>query len=160
MPLMPTTGRERTGSIVDPLATFKFHVEIENIREALFTECSGLEMSTEVEEYKEGGMNGYIHKFPGRTKYSNVTLKRGFTLSNELFDWFRKLETGIATGEKNLLKQVTITLYSTAEQKTKVKWHLDNAFPVKWVGPAMKTSEAASAVESIEFAHQGIKIDK
>ncbi len=160
MPLLPTTGRERIGSIVDPLATYKFHVEIGHVKEALFIECSGLEMSTEVEEYKEGGVNDFIHKFPGRTKYSNVTLKRGFALSNELFDWFRELEKGILSKDEKKLRPVTITLYSSADQKAKIKWNLSNAFPVKWVGPSFKTGEAATAIESIEFAHHGIKIDQ
>ena len=68
------TGDTKTGQQVDPFTTFKYHVEVGGyITEALFSECSGLEMATEVFEYKEGGLNEYVHKFPGRTKVSNVT---------------------------------------------------------------------------------------
>ena len=149
----------KTGRIIDPFATFKFHVEVGNITEAAFTECNGLEMSTEVYEYAEGGVNEYVHKFPGRTKISNVTLKRGFATSNEIFDWYREMETAINNGERFDFRQVTITLYSSAELGKKVRWTLDRAFPVKWSGPALKTDEAAIAIESLEFAHHGITID-
>ena len=42
-----------------------------------FSECSGLEMSLQVEEFKEGGNNGRVLKFPTRVTWSNITLKKG-----------------------------------------------------------------------------------
>jgi phage tail-like protein len=149
----------KTGRIVDPFATFKFHVEVGNITEAAFTECAGLEMSTEVYEYAEGGLNEYVHKFPGRTKISNVTLKRGFATSNELFNWYKEMEQKIIDGKRFDFRQVTITLYSSAELGKKVRWTLDKAFPVKWAGPSFKTDEAAIAIETLELAHHGITVD-
>jgi phage tail-like protein len=149
----------KTGRIVDPFATFKFHVEVGNITEAAFTECSGLEISTEVYEYAEGGLNEYVHKFPGRSKMSNITLKRGFATSNEIFNWYKEIEGNIIEGKKVNFRQVTITLYSSSELGKKVRWTLEKAFPVKWAGPTLKTDEASIAVESLEFAHHGISVD-
>ena len=40
------------------------------------------------DDIKEGGQNEYIHRLPGRLKWSNLVLKRGTTDSN-LFDWFK-----------------------------------------------------------------------
>ena len=159
--VMPIIGSffTKTARIDDPFATFKFHVEIGNIIEAAFTECSGLEMSTEVFEYAEGGENQFVHKFPGRTKVSNVTLKRGFATSNELYKWYKNMEECLRKGKKFDCRQVTITLYSSAEQGTKARWTLDKAFPVKWVGPSFKSDEAAVAIETLELAHHGILID-
>src|SRR5262245_14293614 len=42
-----------------------------------FSECTGLDMSLQVEEYKEGGRNGTVLKFPTRVSWSNLTLKKG-----------------------------------------------------------------------------------
>ena len=133
-----TNGETKTAKRVDPFATFKFHVEVNNITQAAFTQCSGLEMSTEVFEYKEGGLNEYVHKIPGRMKVSNITLKRGFATSNELFDWYKELEVKLLKGEPFDFQQVTIILYSSAEQGKLMRWTLNKAFPVKWVGPAFK----------------------
>ena len=154
----PTSGGTRTAQRVDPFATCKFHVEIGNIKEAAFSECSGLEIATEVFEYQEGGLNEYAHKLPGRTKLSNVTLKRGFATSNELYNWYLEMEQDLLQGKSITRKQVTITLYSTSEPRELMRWTLNDAFPVKWVGPAFKAGEAAIAIESLEFAHHGITL--
>lgn len=154
----PTSGGTKTAQRVDPFATCKFHVEIGDIKEAAFSECSGLEIATDVFEYQEGGLNEYAHKLPGRTKLSNVTLKRGFATSNELYNWYLEMEQDLLQGKSITRKQVTITLYSTSEPKELMSWTLNNAFPVKWVGPALKAGEAAVAIESLEFAHHGITL--
>ena len=160
MPIAGTSDTS-TGQRVDPFPTFKYYVEVGGlITEAAFTECSGLEMATDVFEYQEGGLNEYVHKFPGRTKVSNITLKRGFATSNELYKWYKDMETKLRTGEKFDFRQVTIVLYSSVEQNKSVRWTLDKAFPVKWVGPAFKSDEAAVAIESLEFAHHGIKVQE
>ena len=154
----PITGETKTAKRVDPFATFKFHVEVGEIKEAAFTECSGLDITTDVFEYQEGGLNEYSHKLPGRTKLSNVTLKRGFATSNELFKWYSEMEQGLLTGDGITRKKVTITLYSTAKQDEKMSWTLNDAFPVKWVGPNFNAGEAAASIETLEFAHHGITL--
>jgi phage tail-like protein len=159
--VMPIIGSflTKTGKLVDPFATFKFHVEIGNIIEAAFTECTGLEMSTDVEEYQEGGENQFVHKFPGRTRVSNIILKRGFCTSNELYTWYKSMEECLRRGKKFNYRQVTITLHSSAELGIKARWILNKAFPVKWNGPTFKSDEAAMAIETLELAHHGISID-
>lgn len=154
----PVSGETKTAKRVDPFATCKFHVEIGEIKEAAFSECSGLEIATDVFEYQEGGLNEYSHKLPGRTKLSNVTVKRGFATSNELYNWYLEMEQDLLQGKSITRKQVTITLYSTSEPKELMSWTLNDAFPVKWVGPAFKAGEAAVAIETIEFAHHGITL--
>src|SRR5205085_3461261 len=52
-----------------------------------FSECTGLEMSLDVEEYREGGRNGHALEFPSRTKWSHVILKKGVGAGNGLWDW-------------------------------------------------------------------------
>jgi phage tail-like protein len=153
-----SSGSTRTAQRIDPFPTFKFHVEVGDITEAAFTECSGLEMSTDVFEYIEGGLNEYVHKLPVRTKVSNVTLKRGLTTSNELYDWYREMENALRQGKAFSFRQVTITLRTTVNQEEVMRWTLDKAFPVKWVGPAFKADETAVAIETLEFAHHGINV--
>jgi len=147
-----------TGGRIDPFPTFKFFVEVGSITEAAFTECSGMEMGTDVFEYQEGGLNDFTHKFPGRTKISNITLKRGFALSNELFQWYKEMEDCLRQGKKFDFRQVTIILYTTVGHAEVMRWSLDKAFPVKWIGPTLKTDETAMAVETLEFAHHGINV--
>ena len=68
------------------------------------------------------------------------------------------MEQSLLKGEAITRKKVTITLYSSAEQGKLTRWTLNDAFPVKWVGPAFKVDEAAVVIESLEFAHHGITL--
>ena len=147
---MAKTGQ--TGKRVDPLATLRFHVEIEGIEEAAFNECSGLQAETEVFPYEEGGLNDTVHQLPVRTKFSNVTLKRGITNSNELWDWYYDVITG--TVER---KNMSIILYS-CDYNEVIRWNLTSVFPVKWVAPNFVSSDNSVAVETLELVHEGIEV--
>ena len=68
----------------DPYRNFNFLVEIQGIIQASFMDCGGLEATTEVVEYREGGDNTTVRKLPGKTSYSDITLKWGLTSSAEL----------------------------------------------------------------------------
>jgi phage tail-like protein len=143
---MPVTSRR-----ADPFITCKFHVEIEGIQEAFFKECSGLEAETEVFSYEEGGVNDHPHKLPGRTKYPNVSLKRGVTDSSALWEWYLKVIQG-----KVERKNVSIVLYDSKGSEVK-RWSFDRAYPIKWTGPGLKADENAVAIEILELAHEGMK---
>lgn len=155
--VMNVTGGTATGSRLELFPTFRFFVEIGSIIKAAFTECNGLDMSTEIKEYEEGGTNGFVYVFPGRTKYSHVTLKRGFIMDNEIFKWFKQMEDCLRQGKAFKFEQVSIILRSPNQNAKPMRWDLDRALPVKWVGPALKSDEANVAVESLEIAHHGIQ---
>lgn len=83
---MATTSlAERTRTYADPLRNFKFQVEIfhsntelqQGIGQMGFTSVDGLNMSTEMIPYREGGWNTNPHKMVGMTDFSPVTLSSG-----------------------------------------------------------------------------------
>lgn len=140
-----------TGARVNSSAALKFFVEINNVQEAFFSECSGLQVETETYDLKEGGVNDYVERLPGRTKVSNLVLKRGVTSSNELWKWFVKTMTG-----KIERQNVTVVLYSADGQRL-AQWTFNEAYPVKWVGPAFKAGESGMAIETLELTHRGVQ---
>ncbi len=141
---------------VDPFLSQRFMVEIEGIVVAGFSDVSGLQAETEIEEIKEGGVNDFVYKLPKGTKYPNLTLKKGLTTSSALWNWHRSIVSGKIT-----FKTVRIIL-----QSTEAAWDYDNqyqlirAYPVKWSGPDLKADGNAVAVETLELAHHGIKRGK
>ena len=137
----------------DPLLAGKFWIEIQGIVEATFTECSGLNVETEIEEYPEGGLNDFTHKLPVRTKYSNVTLKRGFIGSFALWDWYQKAISGYIQPWDLSIVVSENTVY--APGKEKARWNLHQAYPVKWQGPELRAEGGAVMVETLELAHRG-----
>ncbi|OPX90940.1 MAG: T4-like virus tail tube protein gp19 [Pelotomaculum sp. PtaB.Bin104] len=135
----------------DPSGSFRFWVEIDGLFVGGFTEVSGLRSETEVEEYREGGVNTYVHRFPKVTKYPSLVLKRGVTNSVELWNWYKDVAEGIIerkNGSVVLLDQAGDEIW---------RWNFFDSYPVKWIGPELKASRAEIAVEVLEIVHNGLK---
>lgn len=140
----------------DPSPSFRFHVEIQGIQVARFSECSGLEFEQETFDYKEGGLNSRLHRLPGRFKFSNVTLKRGIATDGQaLWDWVTKTVSQAGDG-KVVTHDVTVTLYDLAGEEPLQTWTFQAAYPVKWSVVALSAEQNAIAIETLVLAHQGM----
>jgi phage tail-like protein len=134
----------------DPYMNFRFVIEIGNLIIAGFSELSGLQAETEVEEIREGGVNDHVHKLPKITKYPNLTLKRGITDSDVLWKWHRDVVNG------KIERKCGFIILMDMEGNEKLRWQFIDAYPVKWIGPDLKADSSAVAVETLELAHSGI----
>jgi phage tail-like protein len=135
--------------LTDGYLVHRFAVEMDGLYVAGFGELSGLQLQTEVFEYKEGGLNTYTHKLPGQTSYSNITLKWGSTDSYALWDWYYGIATARKTGT---FKKAISVIQFDGEQREIRRWNLREAFPVKWVGPNFNTSASQVGIETLEIA--------
>ena len=115
-----------------------------------FSECSGLEMSMEPEEYKEGGNNGRVLQFANRVKWSNIILKKGIGAGSALWDW----QYGFVEG-KGKRRDGMIALLTDLKLPTRI-WYFRKGLPVKYSGPTMNAAENLVAIEEIHIAHEGI----
>lgn len=134
----------------DPYLGFRFHVEINSIRVAGFSEVSGLEIEMEPEDYQEGGINTYTHKLPTRFEHPNLVLERGLTDYQGLWLWMQDVLDGQVTR-----KDVTVILRDSMDEET-WKWQYRQAYPVKWAGPELRADEGTVAMETLELAHRGV----
>ena len=116
-----------------------------------FSECSGLEMSMDIEEYKEGGNNGLTLRFPTRVKWANLRLKRGVAVADDLWLW----HYGFVQG-KVVRRDGVLTLQDEQQNPVKV-WSFARGLPVKWTGPSLNASQNQVAIEELEIAHEGLK---
>jgi phage tail-like protein len=133
----------------DALLGHRFALEIAGIEQASFQECTGLQIQTEVFEYKEGGLNSYSHRLPGRTTYTNVTLKWGSTDSPDLLDWYNSLIAAEKKADEK--RHVSIIQYDEKPSEMR-RWNLKFAYPVKWVGPSFNAATSALSIETLELA--------
>ena len=135
----------------DPFLGYNFAVEVEGLVAGGFNEVSGLEIQTEVQEYREGGVNAYIHKRAGPVKYpSNLILKRGMTDVRTLWYWYWDVMQGIVER-----KNVSVLLLDTTGAEA-IRWNFEQAYPVRWVGPSLRATASEVAVETLELAHNGL----
>ncbi|HET6420516.1 MAG TPA: phage tail protein [Geobacteraceae bacterium] len=134
----------------DPYLNFNFLVEIEGLLVGGFTDVTGLQAEIETHEYREGGLNDYIHRLAGPVRYpSSLALKHGLTDSTVLWEWHRDVRSGIIER-----RNVTIILCDTTGLPS-ASWTLEKAYPVKWSGPDLKADSNTVAVESVELVHCG-----
>src|SRR3984957_1189421 len=89
-----------TGARVDPYRGFNFLVEIDGITQAGFQEVGGLDTTTATIDYREGNDPSHVRKLAGLNTYSPITLKRGITDSDELWNWRQTVIDG-KTQRKN-----------------------------------------------------------
>jgi len=144
---------------VDPQATFLFGLKLDKPvgnfgGESFFKSVGGLKSETEVTEYREGGENGATHKLPGRTKYSNIVLKRGFTGDMAFATWRKFIEDGFFQSAR---RNAVLVLYDKQFREI-ARWNLLNVWPSKisigvepdGQGNPVPTEEIEIAVEKVE----------
>jgi phage tail-like protein len=140
----------------DPSPSFKYHVEIQGVEVARFSECSGLDFETETFDYKEGGLNSRVHRFPGRWKFSNLTLKKGIASDGKpLWDWVEEMVKKANSGEFTT-HTVTVTLYDVSGEKQLRTWTFQDAYPTKWSASTLTAEQNSIAIETLVLAHQGM----
>lgn len=139
------------GQRTDPYLAFQYQVEIESVTVGGFSEVTGLQVETEIKEYREGGLNEYMHRLAGPTRYpSNLILKRGLTDVDTLIRWHQ----AVTQGTVNRFNGSIVLLDITGQERW--RWNFLQAYPVKWIGPNLRASASEVALETLELAHNGI----
>ena len=136
-----------------PLPKFYFLVNIDGT-DYPFQEVSGLETETQVIEYRHSNSKQFSTiKMPGIAKVGNITLKKGvFVKDNNFFKWYSAIKM-------NTIKRITVIVKLLDETgKPTTTWTLQNAWPTKIQGTDLKSDGNEIAVETIEFAHEGLVI--
>jgi phage tail-like protein len=140
---------------MDPFNAFRFTVTLAGLAmDGLaggFSDCSGLALETETQDYPEGGRNDAVHKFIVRTKQANLVLKRGI-VNRVLWDWYYDLTQG-----KIVTRNGTVAIKSPDGATALAEWEFSAGFPVKWTGPELNASQSAVAIETLELAHAGLR---
>jgi phage tail-like protein len=143
----------------DQIAGYTFMLEVDGIAEATFRECAGLDNETQVIESKESGLKGQtvIKKLPGALKWSDITLKRGFTKGDMLLnDWRQKAIDGDL---QSMRKNGSVVVYDYKNEEV-LRWNFTNGWVSKLQGPSLNANGNDVAIEAITIVHEGLKRTK
>ena len=139
-----------------PLPRFHFQVDWGG-KKISFTEITGLDMQVEAIEYRHSDSKDFHKiKMPGLRKFSNITMKRGKFESD--FDYNAWLDE-IANERVEKRRDVVIRLMNEKHEPV-AAWSAARCFPIKVTAPDLKSDANEIAVESIEIAHEGLKLMK
>jgi phage tail-like protein len=142
----------QTGNRDDPYAAFNFVVNIDGVPVAGFEECSGLSAETDAIEYRNGNEDITVRKLPGLKKFGNITFKRGYTASKDLWQWRKQVLDG-----KTKRQSGSIVLQNEARQKA-LTWNFYQAWPRKWDGPTFNAKTNEVAIETLEIVVEGLEL--
>src|SRR5437660_12869752 len=127
----------------------RFTVSIDGVDLGMWTKCEGLAVEYEVFEYQEGGHNDYVHRLPGRRKYTNVKLTRPLDKDSQtIVTWVSGMVSRVDRHEA----EITVR---DPDGHVVCRWNLTGVYPVKWTGPTLDAAGNQVATESLELAHNG-----
>lgn len=153
----------------DPLRNFKFRVAFHHpsfpslFANAGFMSVSGLNITTEVIPYREGGMNTTTQKMPGQTDFSPLTLSRGLIVGHPgMMAWMGQLFDVIQGTGKGGDFRATVTIKvlehpsaNTTNPPVKAAFKVYNAWPTSVAFTDLDAGANAIIVQQMTLAHEG-----
>ncbi|MEV5186585.1 phage tail protein [Streptomyces werraensis] len=136
-------------SDLDPGSTIFFTLTIDGESLGAFNGCEGLASTVEVEQYQEGGNNGFVWQLPTRVTFSTIRLTRPLTPeTSKVAAWISSVTTGVTrpTAQISALR---------ADGSEVARWGLIDVLPVSWQGPSLDPANPGVATEVLEIAHHG-----
>jgi phage tail-like protein len=146
---MPVIGTPRTFH-----KKFKFVVEIDGVASAGFQKCSELSVEVANVQYSEGGAL-IPNKSPGRLTFADVTLERGATEDQDLFDWLTEVADASANAglnEPEFKRNLDIVQQDRDGSELR-RWRLHNAWPVKFVAGDWDNEADENVIESVTLTY-------
>lgn len=127
-----------------PVPTYRFTLDIDGDgkTDATFSNMSGLDISVQTSEYKDG-VGGW-YQLPGQFEPSHITLRKGrVPKDSPLFAW-------LFTVSENKVEKKDCTITLTDETGSEIfTWDISDAFPVKLTGQNLEGADGEGSVEEV-----------
>lgn len=136
--------------------SFNFYLEISGIISDAkvivggFKSVSGMDSETEIIEFKQGN-DMVVRKKPGRTTYANIVLERGYTATDDLWQWRKNIEDG------KIDRRSGSVVVLDNDQTEKARYNFYEGWPCKWYVPDMDSESSSMAIEKIEIAVEKVE---
>jgi phage tail-like protein len=194
---MADTSLNRFSTLAtDPLRSFRFNVEFTAVDSTFdtrlttvsgatpstttgkstgflggFTSISGLNITTQSIQYREGGYNTTVHQVPGMTTFTPISLQRGVLYGNDQgITWMRGMFAAVsgdgiqagATNNKGF--RVNMKIYvmdhpnSQAANTPRMGFDVRNAWITQLSYTDLNANDGALLFESMSLVHEGLSV--
>ena len=137
---------------LDHLGGYNFTVEIQGVSAGYFKGVDGINCEIEVIEFQDGD-DLTLRKRPGRAKFGDVTLKKGYIVTPDLQEWWKNARDG-----QYDRRDISVVLNDNAANEVR-RWNLYGCWPKQWKvnafdgkGNDVVTEEITFVVEEMEIA--------
>ena len=144
---MPTRRGE-----LDHVGHYNFCVQIQAVQAGYFKGVDGINCESEGIEFQDGD-DLTLRKRPGRSKFGDVTLKKGYIVTADLQDWWKNARDG-----QYDRRDISVILNDNAGNEIR-RWNLYGCWPKQWKvnafdgkGNDVVTEEVTFVVEEMEIA--------
>jgi phage tail-like protein len=179
---MPSSIINRFSTIAtDPLRSFRFYAEFVAKGTAFsdridkgwtggFSNISGLNITTQAIQYREGGYNTTVHQVPGMTTFSPIVFQRGVLDGNDqAITWMRGLFSaasgdGLATSGKSFRVDINIYVMDHPNANAnnanipKMGFKVHNAWITNLNYTDLNANDGALLFESMQLVHEGLSV--
>ncbi|MFD9947250.1 MULTISPECIES: phage tail protein [Nonomuraea] len=160
----------------DPLRSFKFIVNIGSESSKLgfanagFMSVSGLNITTEVIPYREGGWNTTTRKMPGQSDFSPITLSNGLCVGEPyMLNWMQTIFTVVQGGGGGTLGDFRMDLTINVldhptpgawgeKGKVKAAFKVLNAWPTSVAFSDLDAGANSIIIQQLTLAHEGFEM--
>ena len=129
---------------------YRFVVEIDDFTSFKFMTCSDLKASLGEVVVKEGGTM-VPHKEPGTMTFDDITLERGVTTNQEVYEWFKQTanavkDTGLASPD--YLRNLDIVQLDRDGSELK-RWTCEQCWPKEFTAGSWDNDAEEAVVETL-----------
>ena len=135
---------------LDHVGAYNFKVEINGVTAGSFKAVDGLSCTIEVIEYQDGE-DLKLRKRPGRHKYGDITLKKGYIHNTQLEEWWNNTIQG-----KYDRRDISIILFDNMTNEI-CRWDCFECFPKEWKVSGMDGKSNDTLTEEISFVVEDVK---
>jgi phage tail-like protein len=143
----------------DPLPSFNFLVIVTGVSDdgsdvlGAFSEVSGLEASLPAIKYRTGAETITERQIPGKVEYPNIVCKKGSTGDIRFWNWIVEAINGRVRRTEG-----AVVLLDENRQEY-LRYTFSRAWPTKFTGPSLNANTNDIALDTLEIAHEGLRID-
>jgi phage tail-like protein len=143
----------------DPRPAFNFLVIVTGVSDdgsdvqGSFAEVSGLEASLPAIKYRTGAETITERQIPGKVEYPNIVCKRGATGDIRFWNWIVEA----INGQVRRTEGAVVLLDENRQEY--MRYTFSRAWPTKFTGPSLNANDNQIAMETLEIAHEGLRID-
>lgn len=139
-----------------PPTAFYFAIKFVDFPEmdSSFQEVSGLKITMETVEKKDGGENNFVHHMPTVPKYENLVLKRCLLENSMLTNWCKNAIEDLKFDPKDINLQLL-----GADGITLASWTIIQAYPISFELSALNSTNNDLAIETLTLKYRIFKKD-
>ena len=114
-----------------------------------FQAVSGLSVTYQTEQVREGGENRFAHELPVRTSYEDLVLQRALVTESALVDWCRRAFENFEFSPAS----VSVQLLDAALDPLRT-WQIEGAWPKAWSLSALNAERSELALETLTLGYR------